>query len=126
MSVFYLSVFSFLSVHPWPLTTYAVYIYNHTPNANTGIAPINATTRTCVPRQQLMILHMWGSPVYVLKPRLQDGKKIPRWEPKSCRGLFLDFSRTHATSTIPLVLHLNTLNISAQFHVVFEKIGSLL
>jgi hypothetical protein len=99
----------------WPMAVdYAVYIYNHTPNANPGIAPIDVMPRTRVPRQQLMNLHMWGSPTYVLEPPLQDGKKIPRWEPKSRRGLFLGFSRTHA-STIRLVLHLQTLNISAQF-----------
>ena len=62
---------------------------------------------------------MWGCPVYVLDPQLQDARKIPRWQPRSRRGVFLGFSRSHA-ATVPLILNCRTLSISPQFHVVFD------
>ena len=62
---------------------------------------------------------MWGCPGYVLSPTLQDGKKIPKWAPKARRGQFLGFSRQHS-STIDLMLNLQTGSISPQFHVVFD------
>jgi hypothetical protein len=89
----------------WPMAVhYATYIYNHTPNPSTGIAPIDIMTRTRMPRHQLADLHTWGCPTYVLEPDLHDGKKIPRWQPRSRRGVFLGFSPSHS-STVPIVLH---------------------
>ena len=58
--------------------------------------------------------------MYVLDPKIQDGKKLPRWEPKSRRGQFLGMSRRHA-STIGLVRNLRTGSISPQFHVVYDE-----
>lgn len=49
--------------------------------------------------------HTWGCPVYVLDPRLASGKKIPRWKPRSQKGLYLGFSRVHSTN-VRLVLNL--------------------
>ena len=63
--------------------------------------------------------HTWGCPAYVLDPRLAGGKKIPRWLPRSKRGLYLGRSRMHA-STVALILNLTTKRISPQFHVVFD------
>ena len=104
----------------WPMAVdYACYIYNHAPNPTTGIAPIDVMTRTQWPRHKLQGLHVWGSPTYVLDPRLQDGKKIPKWNPRSRQAVFLGFSTEHA-STIPLVLNRTTNNISPQYHVVFD------
>ena len=62
---------------------------------------------------------MWGAPVYVLHPTLQQGKKLPRWEPRSRRGVFVGFSPDHS-SDVPLVLNLSTGSVSPQFHVVFD------
>ena len=108
----------------WPLAMeYAAYIYNHVPNIESGVAPIDTFTRSTVPRQRLRDLHVWGCPVYVLEPKLQDGKKIPRWLPRSRRGVFLGLSPVYA-STVPLVLNPVTLNISPQFHVVFDDLFS--
>jgi hypothetical protein len=104
----------------WPMAVdYAVYIYNHTPNARSGIAPIDIITRTQWPRHKLQSLHVWGSPTYVLDPKLQDGKKLPRWEPRSRLAMFMGFSAHHA-HTIPMVLNLQTGHISPQYHVVHD------
>jgi hypothetical protein len=60
-----------------------------------------------------------GCPAYVLDLKIQDGKKIPKWQPKSRRGQFLGFSKQHA-STIGLVRNIKTGSISPQFHVVYD------
>lgn len=73
---------------------YAVHIYNHTPNPSTGIAAIDIMTRTRALRHRLADIHTRGCPTYVLDPALHDGKKIPRWKPRSRRGIFLGFSPT--------------------------------
>jgi hypothetical protein len=60
-----------------------------------------------------------GCPVYVLDPDLQAGKKLPRWQPRSRRGVFVGFSSLHS-SEVPLVLILQTGSITPQYHVVFD------
>jgi hypothetical protein len=65
-----------------------------------------------------MNVHFWGCPLYVLDPKIQQGQKLPRWEPRSRRGIFLGLSQQHA-SEVPLVLNLGTGAITTQFHVVF-------
>ncbi len=74
---------------------------------------------TVVPRHHLRHVHVWGSPCFVLDPKLQDGHKIPKFDPRSRQGLNLGWSPKHASS-VPLVLNLTTGNISPQFHVVFD------
>jgi hypothetical protein len=63
--------------------------------------------------------HVWGCPAYVLDLKIQDEKKIPKWQPKSRRGQFLGFSKQHV-STIGLVCNIRTGSISPQFHVVYD------
>jgi hypothetical protein len=50
---------------------------------------------------------------------LQDGNKIPKWQPRSRRGKFLGLSTTHSTS-IGLILNLRTGFVSPQYHVVYD------
>jgi hypothetical protein len=58
--------------------------------------------------------------VYVLDALLQDGKKIPKWNPWARLGLFLGFSDLHS-SLVPLVLNVDTGHISPQLHVLFDN-----
>ena len=103
----------------WPMAIdYSTYIYNHTPNRQ-GIAPADLFTGSTVPRHKLKDIHVFGCPVYVLHPTLQQGKKLPRWQPRSRRGVFVGFSPKHS-SDVPLVLNLQTGSISPQYHVVFD------
>ena len=104
----------------WPMAvTYAAYLHNHLPNSQ-GIAPIDIFTGVQSPRHHLKHFHTWGCPVYVLDPKLQQGKKLPRWEPCAPRcSMFVGFSYIHS-SNVPLVLNLQTGHISPQYHVVFE------
>ncbi len=52
-------------------------------------------------------------------PALQDGKKIPKWQPRSRRGQFVGWSPMHASS-VGLIRNLMTGRLSPQFHVVFD------
>ena len=107
----------------WPMAvTYATHLYNHLPNAQ-GLCPADVFTGSTVPRHRLKDLHVWGCPIYVLDPHLQGGQKLPRWEPRSRRGVFMGFSHLHS-SEVPLVLNLETGSITPQYHVVFDDLFS--
>ena len=62
-----------------------------------------------------------GCPVFVLDPKLQDGKKIPKWNRRSRLGQFLGFSDEHS-SLVANVQNLSTGFVSPQFHVVFDDL----
>lgn len=52
---------------------------------------VSATvSKTHITHESLRRTHVWGCPVYVLEPRLQDGQKIPKWEPREKGGSSLD------------------------------------
>eukprot|EP00977_Amphora_coffeiformis_P019172 scaffold6982_cov86-Amphora_coffeaeformis.AAC.2 len=107
----------------WPFALdYAVYIYNHVPRKGKAGAPspIEFFCGAKVGCRPLRRLRVFGCPPYVLDPRLQDGKKIPKWEPRSRQGQFLGFSKEHAT-TIGLIRNTRTGYISPQFHVVYDE-----
>lgn len=103
----------------WPMAiSYAVWLYNNMPKSN-GIAPIELVVRSKNPTHVLVNAHVFGSPAYVLDPKLQGLSKLPKFSPRSRRGMFVGFSQQHS-STVPLILNLSTLSITPQFHVVFD------
>jgi hypothetical protein len=108
-----------LSLWPFALD-HAVYLWNHIPCKTLSLAPVEIFTKTRFPNyNHLRRLHVWGCPVYVLDPALQDGQKLPKWQPRSRRGKFLGLSTTHSTS-IGLILNLRTGFVSPQYHVVYD------
>ena len=77
--------------HPnlWPFALdYAVYIYNHMlTKGKAGMpSPQEVFCGTKIGCGPLRHLKVFGCPTYVLDPRLQDGKKIPKWKPCSRKG----------------------------------------
>jgi hypothetical protein len=91
-----------------------------------GIAERNIRTIMAVARTMMLhsaihwpYVHVWGCPVYVLDKMISDGKKLPRWTPRSTRTINLGFSNKHASS-VPLVLNPQTGYITPQFHIVFD------
>jgi len=98
---------------------YAVYIYNHLPRKDLGLSPMDLYSGSKWPIDKVHDLHVWGCPLYVLDPAMQDGKKLPRWKPRSRRGVFLGLSPKHS-SNVPLVLKIATGHISPQYHCVFD------
>ena len=111
-------------VELWPLALdYSCWLHNHTPARDSGFAPIEVFASTKVACSNLQRARVWGCPGYVLSPKLQDGKKVPKWAPKARRGQFLGFSPCHS-STIALMRNLQTQHISPQFHVVHDELYS--
>ena len=62
----------------WPMAVdYAAFVHNRIPRSH-GEAPIDLFTGQLSPRHKLKDLHVWGCPVYILDPKLQNGQKLPR------------------------------------------------
>ena len=93
----------------WPFALeHAVYIWNNLPKRDNLLSPLEIFSGTKADSYaRLQRTHVWGSPVYVLDPKLQDGKKIPKFNPRSRRGQYLGQSTAHS-STIGRILNLNT------------------
>ena len=108
-------------VELWPLAVlHAVFILNRVPRIDNGMSPLELFTRKTWPRSKLQDLNVWGCPAYVLNGTLADGKKLPRWRPRSDRAVYVGHSPLHSSS-VPLVLNLSSGHISPQYHVVFDN-----
>ena len=98
---------------------HAAWVYNHVPNRLSSLTPLELLTKTKADHRDFLRSHVWGCPVFVLDPKLQDGKKIPKWN-HGCRlGQFLGFSDEHS-SLVANVQNLSTGFVSPQDHVVFD------
>ena len=112
----------FVRTDLWPMAMdHATWIYNHLPKMDSGVSPMELWSRSITSTADLLMdCHVWGCPVYVLEPKLQkSGIKIPKWDPRSRRGLNMGFSPVHST-LIASVLNLLTHSITPQFHVIFD------
>jgi transposase InsO family protein len=109
----------------WPFAlTHAAHLYNQLPNEATGMSPLEIFTGQKVENHlHLRQSHVFGCPVYVLHPTLQDGKRIPKWVPRSRRGQFLGVSTKHA-SNIGLIKNIATGYVSPQFHTIYDDFFS--
>ena len=100
----------------WPMVVqHAVFLHNHVPSPSTGLCPHDLFFKTRWSQAKFHDLHVWGCPVYVLDKTLSDGKKLPRWMPRSHCEVFMGHS-----STVPLVLNPATGAITPQYHLVFD------
>ena len=104
----------------WPFAlSYAATIYNQIPRTDEVLSPLELLSGSKIGSNLLSQFHVWGCPVYVLDKRLQDGLKVPKWEPRSRRGVFLGMSEVHSSS-VALVLNQTTSRVSPQFHLIFD------
>jgi len=104
----------------WPLALeHAVYLHNNTPDPASGLTPEEIWSRSISSHSPLRHAHVWGCVAYVLDHRLADGQKIPKWQPRSRRAMYVGRSPLHASS-VGVVLNLQTGNLSPQFHVVYD------
>ena len=98
----------------WPQAIdYAVWVFNRMPNMDSGITPdeIWHSSRSSN-KLEFERSHVFGCPVYVLDASIQDGKKIPKWNPHARLGLFLGFSELHSLQ-VPLVMNVSSGHISS-------------
>ena len=107
----------------WPFAMeHAVYVWNHLPKKGVRLSPIEIFTKSkCADYAHLASLAVWGCPVYVLDPQLQDGKKLPKWKPRSRQGMYLGTSESHA-NTVGRILNVRTGYVSPQFHCVYDNL----
>ena len=73
------------------INIYAIYLYNHLTTAQ-GLCATDIFMGSTVPRHRLKDIHVWECSVYVLDQHLQEGKNLPKWQPRSRQGVFLGFS----------------------------------
>jgi Reverse transcriptase (RNA-dependent DNA polymerase) len=109
----------------WPFALeHAVHIWNHLPSHHSKLAPIELFTGVKLPEYKAISqARIWGCPVYVLDPSIQDGKKLPKWRARSRVGMYLGASNEHS-STVGRILNLTTRAISPQYHVVYDELFS--
>jgi hypothetical protein len=89
------------------------------PDPGTGLSPSDIFTRTQYALDKFHDLHVWGCPAYVLDKTIADGKKLPRWKPRSSHSMvYLGHADKYYASSVPLILNLQTGSITPQFHVV--------
>ena len=104
----------------WPLAVrHAVHIWNNIPNTKSGLSPEDVFSGSLVPLERLSRLHVWGCPAYVLEPTIANGNKVPKWNPRSRRGIYVGDDPSFA-STVGLILNKTTRSITPQFHVVYD------
>jgi hypothetical protein len=110
-----------VDVHLWP---YALRVANEVHISTPSIgredhkSPFELFARSEV-IPNLNHFQPFGCPVFVLDNQMQSGKKLPKWEVRSCMGVYLGMSMQHARS-VALVLNLKTGHVSPQFHVTFD------
>ena len=93
------------------------------PKEKNGLSPMEIFTGVTRVEEHSSVIetaHVWECPVYVLDPKLQDGKKLPKWDPRARRGMYLGVSQDHSSTSVSNVLNLRTGHISPQFHMVFD------
>jgi hypothetical protein len=107
----------------WPFTMmHAAYLWNHLPQHDNLLAPVEIFSSTKFDNyNHLHRAHVWGAPVYVLDPTLQDGKKLPKWHPCTRRGMYMGVSVNHS-SRVSMVLNLRTGYVLPQYHVVHDDL----
>ena len=110
---------SYLSDNEGSFTTAKFTEHLGTPDLTSGLCPSDVFTKSRWEQRKYHDLHVWGCPVYVLEKAIADGKKLPRWKPRSTRCVNMGLSKKHA-STVPLVLNPQTGYITPQYHVVFD------
>jgi len=106
----------------WPFAMdYAVWLFNHTPQCNSGLAPMEVFCGLHLNCKTLCQAKVFGCPTYILDPKLQDGNKIPKWSLHVHLGQFLGFLHNHSSS-IGLIWNLRTnYVVTPQFHVVYNQ-----
>ena len=106
------------NIRLWPFAVqHAVWLFNRIPNRVTGLTPLEVFTKTKSDHRDLQHAHVWGCPNFVLDSRLQDGKKIPKWNRRARLAQFDGFSPEHLT-LVANVRHLQTNYVSPQFHLI--------
>ena len=99
---------------------HAAQLHKATPNTILHLSPEEIWNWTRSTHSTLTNDHTWGCSVYMLHLQLQDGEELSKWKLRAQRGQYVGRSPNHASS-VALVRHLWTNNLSPQFHIVFDN-----
>ena len=106
----------------WPFAVeHAVYLWNNVPRQGSALTPLELFTGMKQPSNELVRARVWGCPTYVLDPKLQDGKSLPKWKKRSRCGMYLGQSHDHHT-TVGKILSFDSGWVSPQFHCVYDDL----
>ena len=101
---------------------YACWIYNRAPTESTIFSHYTLWNRSIYTTHKylLSIFHVFGAPNYVSDPKLHNsGVKIPKYQPRSNKTVFMGFRYIHLTKTT-LVLNTKIKSIYPCVHMVFD------
>jgi len=112
----------------WPGTvteefwTFAVHhvctFHNASIRSDTGQSPHHMFTGVPAPRR-LEVFWIFGSPVFVLEKRLQDGDTLQKWKSGCWLGIYVGQSLLHA-GNVPIIYNPITMHVLPQFHIVHD------
>jgi hypothetical protein len=98
----------------WPFALqYVAWLYNYPPKTN-NLAPIKIFTCQMTTCELLGRAKVFGCPIYILEPHLQDGKKLPKWGKTRPISRILQGTLITQRSCPQFVEQLN--NASVSFH----------
>jgi hypothetical protein len=97
----------------------AINIHNSTPRKDQEHCPYTLFTGE-QPRQHPDDFRVFGCPVYVLDPALQDGNAVPKWDSRCYQGVYVGHSPHHASNVV-LVYNPKTKLVSPQYHIFFDE-----
>jgi hypothetical protein len=98
---------------------HAVNFHNSSIRRNKNRSPYHLFTGQESP-WTLSDFRVFGSPVYVLQKKLQDGDNFHKWRARSWQGVYIGHSNCHA-SNVPLVYNPRTIHVTPQYHLVFDE-----
>jgi hypothetical protein len=109
----------------WPFALYyACWLHNGKPNRDSGLAPVEIFCGVKGACKDLQRGRPSGAKGFILHAKLQDGRQIPKWEPRAREAQFMGFSQERS-STIGLFRNVQTNHASPQFHVVYHELFRL-
>ena len=90
----------------------------------TGLSPHELFTGSELPCNRILLnVRAWGCPAFTLNPKLQDGRKLPKWHMKTRQGMCFGSSPAHSPA-VGRILNLRTGVISPQHHVMHDELFS--
>ena len=90
------------------------------PKEDGGMSPEEILYSVISDQQSLRDAKGFGCPAYLLEPKLQDGQKIPKWDPRSKLSQFPGRSEVH-TGSVGLIWNLQTGKITSQYNAVYDN-----
>ena len=112
-TVFQRLQFADLPIRPFTLQR-AVYSWN-----DISLLKLNSLLRNMFLYFNYKIIYIISGSTFFWNPRLQAGKKLPKWTPRSTLGSFMGYSLVHS-STISLILNSQTCAITPQYRLDYD------